>query len=264
MIIVKPNGGLGNRMRVIHSAILLARMHQQKRVTVLWKKDSGLNAGFYELFEEIPSVTIEENIGLMALKFYGFKYFPAVKYVDDKLAAEYQFSIDYWQSVSRNFLINTCMDFLPVKQDGNLYSLFKPVAEINRKVEELKKAFTDFTIGVQIRRTDNRPAIANSPLEGFINAMHKIINEEPRTTFFLCTDDKQCESDLKKIFGHRIMTQESKILNRDSSEGIRSAVIDLYGLGSTKYILGSFQSSFGEVAAFVGNVNFIAMKTINK
>lgn len=255
MIIVKPNGGLGNRMRVIHSAMLLARLRGQKKITVLWKKDDGLNAGFYQSFEPVPNVCIRQNLAVMGLQFYTFKNLPGFRFIDDNILMKHRFDKAFWLQGRKNFLINGCFDFLSHEEE-NLYAFFKPVSEIRRRVEKLKQSFSPFTVGVQIRRTDNIPAIVNSPVEWFVNEMNKAVQANSEATFFLCTDDPECENQMRSLFGNRILTQQDKSLSRNSVEGIESALVDMYGLASTRFILGSYQSSFGEVASYIGNSMF--------
>ena len=52
-----------------------------------------------------------------------------------------------------------------------------------------------------------------------------------------------------------------KEMNRDTPNGIRDAVVDLYCLSKTKYIYGSYWSSFSDIAARIGEIRLI---TLNK
>lgn len=256
MIIVKPNGGLGNRMRVIHSAILLSKLHNAGKVKVLWKKDAGLNAGFFELFEPTPQIEVVENIALMGLYFYGAKKLMRYEFIDDVLAERYRFDKTFWNERSKNILLNTCFDFLSSDQMENYYSMFKPIKNIQEKIEELIGKFTTNTIGVQIRRTDHVVSKENSKIEYFVGKMKQMLNQDESTSFFLTTDDVMVEEKLRGIFEERIILQADKDLNRNSLDGIKAAVIDMYGLSVTKHILGSYSSSFGEVAAGIGKKSY--------
>ena len=50
MIILEPVGGLCNRMRAIASALSVAKA-LDRRLWLIWRRDSTLNAAFEELFE---------------------------------------------------------------------------------------------------------------------------------------------------------------------------------------------------------------------
>lgn len=58
MIVVKPIGGLGNRLRCIKSTLNLARKVNQQ-VKVYWDIDSGLKCNFEDLFEPCDLFEVE-------------------------------------------------------------------------------------------------------------------------------------------------------------------------------------------------------------
>lgn len=63
MIIAKPNGGLGNRLRVINSAICLSKENENISVKVLWKKDWEMSAGFDGLFKPVREISTIKPVG---------------------------------------------------------------------------------------------------------------------------------------------------------------------------------------------------------
>lgn len=254
MIIVKPNGGLGNRMRVIHSALLLANITRNRKLKILWKKDEGLNAGFFDLFEPIDCLSVEEGIWKMAIFFYGTKKILRYNYFDDIRTTLHQFDISYFQKLGRNFLLNTCMDFLPVVGMENRYSIFKPVGELQKKIDLIKNLFNGDTIGIQIRRTDHQIAREKSKTEDFIAKMKKLVELNSHVKFFLSTDDESVATQIEHIFKEKIIIQQDKSLSRNSLEGIQAALVDMFALSATKFILGSQVSSFGEVASNIGSI----------
>lgn len=107
-------------------------------------------------------------------------------------------------------------------------------------------------IGVHIRRTDHTTAIEHSKFETFVLMMQEKIKENMNTLFFLATDDKEVEYELKKIFGDRIVTQTDKFWGRDTEEGMESAIIDLLCLSKCKMIIGSYASGFSAFPAQYG------------
>ena len=62
-------------------------------------------------------------------------------------------------------------------------------------------------------------------------------------------DDKQEEAALREVFPDRILSNEDRCLRRDSVDGMHDALLDLYCLASTRKIIGSYFSSFTDIAA---------------
>jgi hypothetical protein len=48
-----------------------------------------------------------------------------------------------------------------------------------------------------------------------------------------------------------------KELNRNSQQGITDAVVDMFCLSKTKYIYGSYWSSFSDIASVIGDDKII-------
>jgi hypothetical protein len=147
------------------------------------------------------------------------------------------------------YYIASCWRLVP---DNEFYSRFKPVAELQDKIDALSSSFSN-TIGLHIRRTDHKEAIANSGIEKFVVLIGKHISNNSNASFFLATDDAQTEAYLKSKFGERIISRK-KTYSRNDEKGIQDALIDLYCLSRTKKIYGSFRSSFSQVAADISRI----------
>jgi glycosyltransferase involved in cell wall biosynthesis len=91
-----------------------------------------------------------------------------------------------------------------------------------------------------------------SQLDTFFDELDRIILEEPDVRFFLCTDrPEHYKSFLNRYGRERIYHIPRKHFDR-SQKQIETALIDLYLLSQTRYILGSSYSSFSDVAAILG------------
>jgi hypothetical protein len=130
----------------------------------------------------------------------------------------------------------------------NYKELFVPVSTIQEKIDALSEDF-DNTIGVHIRRSDHMSATTFSQLHKFELAMQEALENEPRTNFYLATDCKQSEHQLKNTFGGRVRIFQKRSLDRNTPIGIQEGVTDLYTLAKTRKLLGSYFSSFSQVAA---------------
>lgn len=265
MIIVKPNGGLGNRMRVINSALNLARQNKKESIKVLWKKDAGLNVRFVDIFHPIANTFITDNMLLMGYYFYSRKLLPLrYCYYDDQSILDNRFDATYWNQNHQKVVLNTCFDFYELNAQTNFYDLFRPVEKLQKKIDEISKDFDEATVGVHIRRTDNIPSREKSKTSDFVKRMEELLEEKSGTNFYVSTDDPGTESKLKQHFGDRIRSMPHKHLDRNSGAGIGDAVTDMYCLSRTSLILGSFSSSFSAVASGIGKIplEIIAQKKI--
>lgn len=107
--------------------------------------------------------------------------------------------------------------------------------------------------GVHIRRGDNEVSKAQSPTIGFIEKLKEMMSMDEHIHFYLSTDDKGEAKILKKLVGdnlHYFPAGQS----RDKPKDIESALVDLLVLSKSERILGSYWSSFSEIAAEYGGV----------
>jgi hypothetical protein len=149
-------------------------------------------------------------------------------------------------------LIESCYEF--GDYTSSYSKNFIPTRDILQSVEEfIDNNFTSNTIGVHIRRTDNELSIKNSPLSLFCDAMNREIELCEDTTFYVATDDKDTKSELKRMFGDRILSIDTDC-NRNSLQGIKDAVKEMWLLSRTSKIYGSFYSSYSEVASQLGGI----------
>lgn len=254
MIIVKPNGGLGNRMRVINSAICLAEKNDHPAVKVLWKKDPGMNASIADIFKPINDISTIENKLLMTCYFYAPKLIGSYQYYDDDSVIAKQFNDEYWNRNHYNVVLNTCFDFYELNSQTNFYHIFQPAENLQQRINEVCATWQDDVIGVHIRRTDNVPASCNSKTSDFIGRMEQELVINSNIKFYLSTDDPETEKSLQLRFGDRVRMMGNKNLNRNIKSGIEDAVIDMYCLSRTNLILGSYSSSFSAVASAIGKI----------
>jgi hypothetical protein len=106
-------------------------------------------------------------------------------------------------------------------------------------------------VGVHIRRTDHTKATRHSTSWSFWSAMDKYA---PDTKFYLATDDLAEREEAVRRYGDRIIYGPKKLLGRNSPDGCKDAMLDMICLSSCSEIIGSYASSFSEMAAALGNV----------
>jgi hypothetical protein len=137
-----------------------------------------------------------------------------------------------------------------------LNKLFIPTKEIQIIIDSIRDKFSSHVVGVHIRRTDNIEAIKRNSVEDFKSRINQELVYNPETKFYLATDSNEVKKDLIHTYGEKIIKHEAS-LHRDSLQGMKDSVVDLWCLSSTKYIIGSFHSSFSELASELGEIELI-------
>ena len=275
MIYLYPTAGLANRIRVIISALALAEKRND-RVVIYWKKDETLNCDFHELFEDNELLNVKQYNWITRLLETGKtnkqikKFFAKLVYrimgigfnMNDTHFPNYVWSNpDYRLNIqdlpkNTNIYISACNEFL---FDNKFFEWLKPAKEIQFKIDQITNTFGRNIIGIHIRRSDNLRSIEESPLEVFKVAIYEEIAKNNSVSFFLATDSIEVEEELLKQFNGRITTYK-KEYNRNTSQGIKDAMIDLYCLSATNKVYGSYWSSFSDIAARIGKIPLIIVK----
>jgi len=268
MIVLQVDAGLCNRLRAIHSAVILAEK-LDRPLHVCWRATHDCGAPFEDLFQQTPAFVVnsEEGKRIMGryespqkhsqilrgitrlagqqeclrdiddLYFYN-KY--GGKLMDEPFERLAQRSVIYIRTV-HSFLYGREIDYL------------QPNPDSMQKIEAITDKYSDHTIGIQIRRCAYKPA-ARSPYELFLQFMRNELDRLPQTKFFIATDCSDTKSRLKAEFGECVLENPDVVFERDSISGLQSAVVDLWCLSRTNKVMGTAASSFGEFAALIGGV----------
>ncbi|MBR2379941.1 MAG: hypothetical protein IKA86_02955 [Paraprevotella sp.] len=256
-----PHAGLCNRMRAIASGIRIAQSTGAK-ANVYWNVTPDCRAKFTDLFAElrINDVKLIENQNLMyktkMRRYFKIPYilqkicYDQVVYDFDKNRRGDIFPLLNYKSA---LLLYSC--YIMCDYDS-LSSIFKPSPAVNQKLEKITSSFNSKTVGVHIRGTDHTTAKTQSPLTKFIELMDAEIDKDDTVTFFLATDELTVKQTMIERYGPRILTNHVQ-LNRDSLEGMIGGVVDLFALSQTSKIIGSYGSSYSEVAAELGNIELV-------
>lgn len=259
MIIIQPIGGLCNRIRAINSAYMLAK-ERGDTLTVIWFNNPELNCPFEKLFlpnDNINVINIHSKWNLKKL-WYQFR-FTFISNEDIKThKGNGLLDETYRKALPKNIYIATEEHFYPCHE----YHLFVPTKALQSRINKLCSNFGSHPVGVHIRRTDNKPATTGSSTNAFVQAMKKELRTYPDTMFYLATDDLSEEEQLREIFPGRIISNETRDLSRNSNTGIQDALLDLWCLSNTSLIIGSYFSSFTDIAADLRGIpKVIAGKT---
>lgn len=252
-IIIEPLGGLANRMRAIAGATHLARL-RGARLVIVWTLDTSLRCPWHTLLGPIQGARLIE-VPMPSLRYralhFALTHLPhAVCYDDQCINSRFKPAIA--AGVDLQALFATTPDTLYIRACENItqthdMSPFRLAPALaSRARTDLK---TGHTIGLHIRRTDNRQAILHSPTAAFAAAIKAELATQPDTRFYLATDSPQEEQTLCRQFPDRIIVMTKQSLDRDNPEAVRLAALDLWHLAQCERIYGSYWSSFSEVAA---------------
>ena len=266
MLIIDPAGGLCNRLRALDSAIALAKAIN-KPVNLIWRRNnrlSELNCNFSSLFNTPEIITklsqpytphfvkrIIKNLHL-----YQFRcqrtFFQ--KDIENLLKRNYNFAnIRNYRSI----YISTASKFY---NNPHPFSDFVPKPEITNIVNDIVKRFDSNTIGVHIRRTDNLHSRSISGIEKFIEKMEGEIHQNSQTDFFLATDDPKVEKFFVERYSEKVIVYPKRDLKRSNPAAIEDALVDLLCLSKTTKILGSYWSSFTDIASQMNNVKLVIVR----
>ena len=246
MIIIQPIGGLCNRMRAINSALVLAEKRSEK-LHVLWNINPELGCPFEQLFQPTDRFILRN----IRSKFDPVKMayqLSCSRIGNDEIRSnrnENGLLESYYTSLPKRLYIATEEHFFPNSDFG----AFHPSDEIRKKADGILREKAGRLVGVHIRRTDNKPAISGSSSDAFVKAMEKELTQHPDTIFYLATDDLSEEAALRERFEGKIISNETRDLSRATVSGIRDALLDLICLSETELIIGSYFSSFTDIAA---------------
>lgn len=270
---VIPTGGLGNRMLAVAAGYNLAKI-SNRELEIIWQKDAGLNAAFDDIFEfnkswfelkeinkikydliyELPrkkNFFLPKFIHLFDSRKWLYHYGDKAELMDD----------DYFENIcisqNKNVVVMSCYPFYKFtnQQVRNLFTPSKAVA--NRVGEILKN--NNLEVAIQIRRTDNKWSIENSPVKLFEEAVDKEIKGNPHGKIYLATDDQNIKNYFSKKYGDLIVYNPKKA-ERDSLSGIIDAVAEMEIMSKCRRIYGSYSSTYSVVASYLGDTDLIVVK----
>lgn len=260
-----PIGGLANRVYAVTSAVGFCR-DNHLRLRIIWFKDVGMGACFRDLFSlRTPAANvkvIDANIWdffLYAKPRKGNLWLPNIyqrRKFDSIFSQKELFSpisLEQWyqlQKDSNTFYVTHCSKFYGKE---NPCDLLVPVNPVQEMINERLKLLSTYTVGIHMRRTDLLESIMKSPLSAFVEKMKQEIRMDPKVNFYVASDSKEEKRKLQSIFGERIITMDKRV-KRNTKEGIRDALIELFALANTRKLYGSFQSTYSMLAAEIGQI----------
>ncbi len=241
------------------SALILAEC-MGRRCRLLWRPTSNCNCAFHDLFKPSPTLEVapfwySKIADLLHATPFKKTRRTAVQTINQQDLGKTNYlihtdSLERYQSIH----FQSCYsDFMPAHLSAEDYdqrvtyylNKLDPITLLQKRLFALPPS----TVGVHVRRTDNKNSIDVSTLDRFIECMKTCLLEQPETTFLLATDDADVESHLHEVFPRKIITFKKWAYDRGQKVAIQEALIDLLLLSKCHKILGSHYSSFSEYAS---------------
>ena len=268
LLISYRDEGLCNRIKCLVSAIKTCE-EEGAQLILCWPKTKYCGCSFSELFEnDIVQKSEAECFRLIysdhELIYSGHKSTisvintwrlqPIPNEVPERFARVYPDPHSSGRSIDFEF------DRIPesVRTDFLVHiSKLVPNRPILDTVNEFKQDYRlEELVGVHIRRgdsmyhPDNRASVSHP--DSFAHRIEKLIELNPNVRFFLSTDCVDTERRFLARFPGRFATFKKDSRDRHKREAIKEALIDLLLLSTTKHILGSYKSTFTEMAWWFG------------
>lgn len=264
-ITLVPQAGLCNRLNAIASGLAYQQKHPGTELTILWPKSRECRCQFSDLFQQLPDPWPKVREMPRSLKYApGNKYnlfFPHwFRFLWFDVCFSRNDSPERFEEITRgkkNVYVLHFNRFCEDSIEQGLARFFRPATDIEERIDAVTSDWDGHVVGLHIRRTDNMDAIKKSPMQHFYDVIEAEMAKDAVTRFYLATDDEGVKDDLRARYGERILTLPALSLNRDTVEGMKDAVVDLYCLGKTCRIYGSQHSSYSEFAARLYDIDLV-------
>ena len=272
-IIATNLGGISNRIKCLISMWKLGDRYRRELI-LYWPLNHTCGANFSDLFEnDIKQINEEQlktirnkEMGLFGDNFLTIQN-SSKKYI---ISGTWRFLLTQ-EELRNNSFLNEKRDYGEKGLDFNFSDVpeeikkeiliylkqLNPLKSIQKEINNFEKKYNlKKTIGVHIRRGDFAdrkisPGRVSSD-EKFIERMRELIKENFKTKFFLCTDSKAMEDKMERIFPKKIIKFPKTSFIRTDVRATQEGLIDLFLLSKTKHILGTYRSTFNELAWWLG------------
>ena len=254
---IRPRAGITNRMRALASAMWAAD-ELGLHLVMTWELDHLLNSPFEDLFTN----RIDRDAGkLHDLPVKVFKEATAIHLPgagEDPEGTVYE--VDSCQPFSFRPWIRPYSQLFWTGLRPYLLRL-KPVDEVLRMVDRVASRFVRETLGVHVRSGRGGMEFVQSRHirnELFFEEIDTVLARRPKTRIFLACDSPEVVEEFMAQYGERITTLYETggdaLPGSVDTPGMRMALADLLLLSRTDRILGSYFSSFSEMAGVLGAI----------
>ena len=270
-LVIKTLNGLGNKLRAMASAAVIAE-NSDRNLLIVWSKDYHYDANFHDHFDDSY---------LFVTDTYNNDNFPVIdKDKFDGIASSFSPAIVNENTNSDLYIISSnaiSNNHTSWTQESNwLQTHIKPIDSIQQTINYYNNLFSiNSCIGLHIRmgqdplsskyedissyakdkKSDILYARKNSNYKYFMQEIEKILERYPDQVFFICGDNKEIYTIFNDTYNSNVsrnIVYVPKNLFDRSKDQITSAIIDVMLLSKCKKVLGSPWSSFSELISRFG------------
>jgi hypothetical protein len=255
LIVANNKSGLGNRIKSIISAMRLSEEYG-----VHWTKNKDLTCDFSDLFSNKVEVS---TISRHTPTYPSWRMaildsddipdnFSIVTANRDRAGNKFSYTCSRGRNVDLEY------ERIPLSVKEDIVKTFNKL-QINKDILNIvekfsKEHFGDFLVSVHIRSwADDEDRNRDfHRLQSFINRMSAF---EQNVRFFVTSDSDYVKSEILKAFGDRVIIYPRSTdikTSRQNSHGIIEDFIEMLLLSKGDYILGTYLSTYTEVAWWFG------------
>ncbi len=271
-LIVRVSSGLMSRCYSMAEAHRLAKKYNRELI-VLWMREFDCPCDYEDLFDIEQFDDIES-------KFVNLKYH--VKWPDSLIGrikflrsgvyyrlVEKKYQKDckvYFQGRKRQKVKNLTEFDENLLSDSNDYyidcynmgtastdlSVLKFRQELYMEASSVLGK--DEYIGIHIRRREYTQRIMTAKIDFFVKRLDAQIAQNKNVKFYIASNDASVKEIFSALYPGKVKKSGGELLQWDTLEGLRAAVVDVICLSKCKAIIGSNGSAFGGFAAQLGNI----------
>jgi len=210
-VVIKPRGGLCNRLRFLLSYYVYAKK-LGKKLLVIWEKDKFCPGYFLDFFKPLDGVTFKENNNdNLKIEFQGFEWLP---------------------EHGRDDRIEYCKYLVLIQEIQNI-------------VSEYINVMGNSYIALHVRRTDIDELVKKNNNYTTDDVFFNFIEENPEKKIFLATDNNETRKMFLSRYGDRIcFYKEIKESDELRKTSVLDAIVDIYICKDATIFKGTKGSSF--------------------
>lgn len=236
------DSGLGNRVRVVLGAKVLAE-HERRKLFYVWPTGTLFGPRFTDLWDFAGGTRVARSVSRALATLYPYEN-------ADVAAAPAAVRARRVRQIRTGGELLLPTGLRSWREE---FRDLTPAADIAERV----RMFYDQQlrgrpyVGVQIRaHSVSHPQTKEaSPVSWFAGRMRQIAARQPGTAFFVSCDVPDVVTSLKAEIPHIHALSDKGAYN--TVAGVKSAVVDLYLLASSGYVLGPHYSSFLHLADYL-------------
>ncbi|GAA2726824.1 hypothetical protein [Cellulomonas aerilata] len=232
------DSGLGNRVRVVLGAKSLAEL-EGRRFAYVWPTGKLFGPRFSDLWH-YRGLTVPRAVS-RALA-YRYPYVDeSLTWLDDRKRTE-----TLWQ-IRTGSPLRLPPEARPWQDELRALTPVPEVAgAVTRFYDENLRGEPYIGVMIRAHAVSHARTREASPVEWYLRRMAEIVERDPGTRFFLSCDVPEVQRRVMDAFPTCVAQQGKGGYN--SVAGVRSALVDLYLLACSGYILGPYFSSFVHLA----------------